>query len=424
MPVGPLTVAWIAEHRDYQAPLSPEGEGTFTDVQVQGPFASWRHTHRMRPDGPAASTLSDEIIYTLPASRIAQPIGGWLADGELDRVFSYRHRVTRNDLVAHARAGLAPLTIAVTGGSGLIGRQLIAFLIGGGHRVVQLVRDRTASPPPWYASHLRYAFWDVERGHIDTAALEGVDAVVHLAGETVFAPRWTPMKKRAILESRAKGTRLLAQALADLNPTPSVFLSSSATGIYGHRADHVVTEDADAGTGFLADVCKVWEAATEPAEAAGIRTVHLRTGVVLDPRGGALGLMKRPFAAGLGGWLGRGDTYTPWIALDDVLYAMLYLLGADDVAGPVNLAAPQPLPFKTLAKRLGRVLGRPVLLRVPRLAATRLGGEAIENIALTSQRAVPRRLLDHGFTFAYPTVDAALCHTLGKTLDVKALMQA
>ncbi|MEM6784202.1 MAG: TIGR01777 family oxidoreductase [Bacteroidota bacterium] len=424
MPVGPLTVTWIAEHRDYLPPASPGEACAFTDIQVQGPFASWRHTHRMQPEGPSCSTLRDEIVYALPASRLAQPLGGWLAEGELDRVFSYRHRVTRNDLAAHARAGLDPLTIAVTGGTGLIGRQLIAFLIGGGHRVVQLVRDRTTAPPPWYASHLRFAFWDIERGHVDTAALEGLDAVIHLAGESVFAPRWTPMKKRAILESRAKGTRLLAQALANLDQPPSVLLSSSATGIYGHRADRVMTESDEAGAGFLADVCKVWEAATDPASEAGIRTVHLRTGVVLDPRGGALGLMKRPFAAGLGGWLGRGNTYTPWIALDDVLYAMLFLLASDELAGPINLTAPQPLPFKDLAKRLGRVLGRPVLLRIPRLAATRLGGEAIENIALTSQRAVPRRLLDHGYSFAYPALDAALCHTLGKTLDVKALMQA
>ncbi|MEM9999077.1 MAG: TIGR01777 family oxidoreductase, partial [Bacteroidota bacterium] len=341
---GPLTLTWIAEHRDYRPSTAPDEPGSFTDVQIEGPFASWRHTHRMLPEEAEASTLRDEIVYELPASRVTQPLGGWLAKGELDRVFAYRHRVTRHDLARHAAAGLAPMTIAVTGGSGMIGTQLIPFLTSGGHRIVQLVRDPDATPPAWYGDRLRYAQWNVAEERIDAASLEGVDAVIHLAGENVFAPRWTAQKKRRILESRAQGTRLLARTLASLDRKPRVLLSSSASGIYGHRADRVLTEDDAPGTGFLADVCKVWEAATEPAEAAGIRTVHLRTGVVLDPRGGALSLMKTPFAAGLGGWIGRGDTYTPWIALDDVLYAMLYALASDDLSGPVNLSAPQPVP--------------------------------------------------------------------------------
>lgn len=424
MPVGPLTMTWIAEHRDYHPVSSIDAAGAFTDIQVKGPFASWRHTHRMVPGGPAESTLRDEIVYDLPLSRVAQPLGGWLAEGELDRVFAFRHRVTRNDLAAHARAQLDPLTIAVTGGSGHIGSQLIPFLTAGGHRVVQLVRNARSVPPAWYGDNLRYARWDIDQGYVDRSALEGVDAVIHLAGEGVFAPRWSVQKRRAILESRAKGTRLLSQTLSELDQKPSVLLSSSASGLYGDRGDQLLTENDIAGSGFLADVCKVWEAATQPAEEAGIRTVHLRTGVVLDARGGALGLMKTPFAAGLGGWIGRGDTYTPWIALDDVLYAMLHLLGATPLAGPVNFSAPQPLPFKQFAKRLGRVLGRPVLLRVPRVAASSLGGEAIENIALTSQRMIPHRLLESGFEFTFPTIDAAFCHTLGKTIDVKALMRA
>jgi len=254
--------------------------------------------------------------------------------------------------------------------------------------------------------------WDPDAGTIDRDALVGVDGVVHLAGVGIADRRWTPAQKRRILESRTHGTALLARTLADLDPKPRVFISGSAVGYYGDGGEEVLTEDSPRAPGFLADVVAAWEAAAQPAVDAGIRTVFARSGVVLSPDGGAMGKVLPLFKLGLGGPVGRGREWWPWIAIDDEVGALIHLLTAD-VAGPVNLVAPQSVRARDYAKAIGRALHRPVLLPVPRLGPQLLlGRELAASLLGQSQRVVPARLEASGYTFRHPDIDTALQHLL------------
>ncbi|ARA93405.1 TIGR01777 family protein [Rhodothermaceae bacterium RA] len=401
--VGPLSLRWVAEHYGYEAGRQ------FCDRQVQGPFASWAHLHRMEPDGSGGSTLIDRIHYALPGGEVGAVLGGALVRRELQRQFAYRHRITRRDLALHRRYNPAGrrLRIAVSGASGLIGSNLCAFLTTGGHEVRRLVRR----PPRDDAE----VFWQPETGQIEAEKLAGLDAVVHLAGESVFAVRWDEARKRRIYDSRVRGTRLLAEALARLDDPPRVLLTASGISYYGDRGVEAVTEAAPpAEAGFLARVARDWEAAAQPAAEAGLRTVPLRIGVVLTPAGGALRLMYLPFLLGLGGYAGAPDQYLSWIALDDVLGAIYHLLWTDDVAGPVNLTAPNPATMAEYARTLGRVVRRPAVLNVPASVVRAVMGEAGEEIALQSLRVLPDRLLASGYRFAEPRLEPALRHLLGR----------
>ncbi len=405
---GPLALRWVAEHFGFA-----EGR-QFCDRQVRGPFAAWTHAHRMLPNGPAASTLEDHIEYRLPLAPLSERLAGRVARREIARLFAYRHRVTREDLARHAAAGLAPMTVAVTGSTGLIGEVLVAFLTTGGHRVVRLVRSREDVARYAGRKDERAAYWNPATGEMDAAALDGADAVVHLAGENVFGLRWSEGKKRRILESRTRGTRLLADTLARLDAPTRTLISASASGFYGGRGDTRLTEADASGDGFLAEVCRGWEAATAPAAEAGIRVVNLRIGLVLTPRGGLLGTMLPAFRLGLGGTVGGGGQYLPWVALDDVLYAVLHLL-AGDLRGPVNLSAPEPVRQRVFTDTLGAVLRRPTFVHVPAAVARAVAGEAGDEMALHSIRMVPAALVNSGFAFAYPALEPALRHVLGKT---------
>jgi hypothetical protein len=396
---GPLALRWVAEHHDVL-----EGR-QFCDRQVQGPFAYWDHTHRFEPlDGGARCRLVDHIEYELPGG----PLGEYLAPGlepELRRQFAYRHRVTRRDLALHRRYDGRPLAVAVSGASGLVGSQLVPFLTTGGHTVRRLVRRG-----PTAEDEIR---WDPRRGRVEAEKLEGLDAVVHLAAESVFG-LWTEAKKRRIRDSRADGTRLLAEALAGLDDPPQAFVSASAVGYYGDRGTEVVTEAAPGGTGFLADVCRAWEAATTPAAEAGLRVVPARIGVVLSPAGGALQVQWPLFWLGLGGTVGDPGQYVPWIALDDLIGGLYHLLRSD-LDGPVNLTAPTPAPMDRYAGTLADVLDRSARLQVPAAVLRGLLGEAAEEMALKSARVVPDRLTDDGYRFGHPDLEAALRHVLGRT---------
>ncbi len=293
------------------------------------------------------------------------------------------------------------MRIAITGSSGLLGRALVASLRADDHDVVKVVRRAPTS-----SDEVR---WDVDAGTIDAAGLEGVDGVVHLAGEGIASGRFTEEHRRRVRESRTAGTTLLAEALAGLDRRPDVLLSGSAIGYYGDRGDEELTEASPPGVGFLAALCVDWEAATAPAETAGIRVAHLRTGIVLSPDGGALAKQLLPFKLGLGGPAGRGHQWLPWIALDDHVAAMRFLLEAD-LSGPVDLTAPHPVTSKEFARALGRVLHRPAVLPIPRLVTKLpLGiGPLAENLLFTSARVLPRALLDAGFPFAHERLEPAL----------------
>ncbi len=299
-------------------------------------------------------------------------------------------------------------TVAVTGSRGLVGSALAPALASAGHRLLRLVRG--AAPP---AAGALAARWDPESGALESSALAGVDAVVHLAGESV-AGRWTESKKRRIRSSRVDATRGLAGSLARLERPPRVLVCASAVGYYGDRGSELLREESAPGTGFLAEVCREWEAATEPAARARIRVVRLRIGMVVSRRGGALAAMLTPFRLGVGGPVGNGAQWVSWIAIDDLVSAILHALDAESLAGPVNAVAPEPVRNRELAQALGRVLRRPALLPLPAFAARLLLGQMADELLLASARVEPARLRATGFSFRHATLEDALRHELGR----------
>jgi uncharacterized protein (TIGR01777 family) len=292
------------------------------------------------------------------------------------------------------------MDVAVTGSHGLIGTALLPRLRAEGHRVVRLVRGA-----PEGSDDVR---WDPAAGTIDAASLEGVDAVVHLAGAGIGDKKWTPARKQLILESRTQGTGLLARTLADLDRPPRVLLSGSAVGYYGNRGAEELSEESSPGTDFAAEVCRAWEAATAPAEAAGIRVVQLRTGIVLARQGGVLGRLLLPFKLGLGGRIGSGEQYTSWITIDDHLAALFHLLSADSIRGPVNVCAPNPVTNAEFTRALGAAVHRPTLLPTPLLPLKVVYGSELVQVLTEGQRVFPRVLERNGHEFAHTTIDDAL----------------
>ncbi len=376
----PLSVRWVAVHRGYE-----EGR-RFVDVQESGPFARWTHEHVFEESGPGRSRLLDRIDYALPFGRAGELFGDAFVRRSLSRLFRYRGAVTAGDLSRHAPyLGRDPLRIAITGASGLVGTQLAAFLTTGGHEVLR-----------------------VPRGRIDHESLEGQDAVVHLAGESIAGGRWTEERKAEILASRVDGTKRLAEGLSVLRTPPGVFLCASAVGYYGDCGEERVDEDAPPGAGFLAKVARAWEGATSPAEAAGIRTVRMRFGVILTSRGGALAKMLLPFKLGAGGPIGDGRQGFSWIALDDAIYAIHHAIRNGDLRGPVNVVAPEPLSQREFARALGRALHRPAVIPLPKPVVKALFGQLGEEALLGGQFVEPAVLRRSGFTWSAARLDEAL----------------
>lgn len=398
---GPIPTTWRLEHRDY----IPNRQ--FRDVMVDGPFTSWVHTHGFESDGPDASVLDDHIVYDLPLGALGDTVAGGFAQGTLARVFAYRHALMLGDLERHAAFADRPrLRVAITGATGFIGTQFAAFLSTGGHDVVRIGRGPVR---PGVVD----VQWNPDRGELDPRALEGVDAVVHLAGASI-AERWTAAHRAAIRTSRIESTSLLAHTIARLERRPRVLLSGSAIGVYGNRGDEVLTEQSAFGTDYLAEVGRAWEGATDPAEKAGVRVVHLRTGIVQGAAGGALAKQAPLFKVGLGGPLGDGRQWVSPIALDDHLGAMHFCLMRDDVRGPVNLVAPEAVTNAEFTTVLARVLGRPALAPAPAFALRLLlGREMADSTVLTSQRVVPVALQRAGFAWRLPSLDAMLRFELG-----------
>ncbi|MDH6519573.1 uncharacterized protein (TIGR01777 family) [Streptomyces sp. SAI-208] len=289
--------------------------------------------------------------------------------------------------------------IAVAGASGLIGSALVRSLTADGHEVVRLVRRQ-----PRDDGEVR---WDPEAGRVDTAGLAGCDAVVNLAGAGVGSRRWTEAYKKRIHDSRVNGTAALARALASLDEPPKVFVNGSAMGYYGETGDRVVDEDSPAGQGFLPELCVEWEAAAAPAHQAGVRTAFTRTGLVVARGGGAWGKLFPLFQAGLGGRMGDGGQYWSFIALHDEVAAIRHLLETDGLSGPFNLTAPEPLTNREITEAMGRVLHRPTLFTVPEPVLRAVLGEMAGDV-LGSVRVRPARLLESGFTFAFPDIEGAI----------------
>jgi uncharacterized protein (TIGR01777 family) len=390
----PGGVRWVAQHQ----PDAYDPPHRFVDELTSRPLREvlrWRHTHEFADEGDSATRVTDLVDTSVP-------------DRWLRPMFGYRHRQLADDLAAH-QWGRAlrpePLTVAVTGSSGLVGAALSAFLSSGGHRVVHLVRHPASGP-----DERQWRPYDPEPDLLD-----GVDAVVHLAGESI-AGRFTPEHKHAILTSRTGPTIRLAELAARAAGAGRAItlVSASAVGFYGaDRGDEILTESSNRGDGFLADVVEAWEAAARPAADAGARVAHVRTGIVLSPRGGVLRLQRPLFSVGLGGRLGMGAQWTPWIGIDDLVD--IYYRSLLELSGPVNAVAPYAVRNREYTATLARVLRRPALVAVPPFGPkVLLGSEGAEELAFANQHVQPERLLAAGHRFRFPELEPALRHLLGR----------
>ena len=404
MKAGPIPYLWHARHTRL------EENRLFEDEQVRGPFAEWVHTHVFEPAGEKQCLLRDAVRFRLPLAGLSHPLAVPLINRKLGKIFAFRHRVTAADLALHQTFADQPRqTVLISGAGGVIGSRLVPFLTTGGHRVVKLVRRQPASGDE--------LFWDPVTGKIDFAGIEAVrpDAIIHLAGENIGQGRWTPAKKKTIIDSRVKGTRLIATTMARMKRRPHTLLSASAIGFYGDRGEDMMTEADGPGNDFVSHVCRTWEDAAGSAVAAGIRVVRMRIGVVLTPEGGALGKLLPLFRLGLGGRIGSGRQYLSWIGMDDTVGAIYHLLMRPDVAGPVNLVAPSPITNADFTRILGRVLSRPAILPVPAVMVKAVFGEMGKEVVLGGTRVSPEKLLEINYSFQYTELNQYLQHILGKT---------
>ncbi len=303
------------------------------------------------------------------------------------------------------------MKVAITGATGFIGKSLCPQLHADGKELVLFARDTRTAQSSFPGA--RVIEWDAVAGPPPVGSLDGIDAVVHLLGEGIANGRWSSSRKRSIRESRVEGTRNLVQALRDSAQPPGLLVSSSAVGFYGSRGDEELDESSEPGGGFLGEVCQAWEAEARAADALGVRTVLLRTGIVLSPEGGALAKMLPPFRMFVGGALGSGKQWMSWVHMEDEVGLIRHLLNSESLQGPVNATAPAPVTNREFSKTLGRVLSRPAILPVPALALKLLMGEMAQELLLDGQKVMPRRALADGYRFRFPELEGALRDLLG-----------
>ena len=400
-PMGPIKMTWVAEHLGYQPPEK------FEDIMKKGPFRSWHHVHRfIEKDG--GTVVHDEVDYKLPMGVLGRIFGSRNVRNRLNRMFRARENRLIRDLERHSDfKHLDRKRILLAGASGLIGKQLAAFLDTGGHEIWRLVRRTPAAGQ-------NEIEWNPSKGTIDNSAIEGFDIVIHLGGAGIGDRRWTKSRMVLIEKSRTESTGLLARTLASLKQKPEVFLVASAIGWYGNRGDEILDEQSEAGTGFLPETCLAWEASADAARQAGIRTIHARTGVVLDASGGALEKMLLPAKMGAGGPIGFGRQWFSWISMDDQIYALHHLVMSPNTEGAYNITSPEPLQQKNFAKALGRVLRRPAFMPTPPFAIWFLYGKMGVALTTESQRVMPTRLTEEGYRFQHQDAESALRDALGK----------
>jgi len=401
MKLGPFSYKWLAEHQNYIV------NQQFQDQQVKGPLAYWCHTHLFDEINESQSRLTDKIEYRLPGFGVGDLIMGKTIEEKLNRIFRYRHRVLNRDLNLHQQfSDLKPLKILISGGGGIIGSALIPFLTTGGHQVIRLVRNRTQT-------NKKQVFWDPVQGLIDKAAIKDIDVVIHLAGENIGEGRWTPNKKKRIIDSRINSTKLLIDLMKGLPNKPRVFLSASAIGYYGNRQEQVLTEGDQVGQDFISEVCQLWESEALKAENIGIRTCLLRIGVVLTPLGGALAKLQGMFKMGLGAKLGKGNQYLSWIGMDDVLSSIYHLIYHQDINGPVNLVSPNPVTNSEFTNTLADILGTKANKSIPDWIIQKTFGQLGDEIVLSSTKAIPDVLSTHQYQFIHIKLKDYLKEQLG-----------
>ncbi len=322
-------------------------------------------------------------------------------------MFHHRETLLHQDIELHQRCSRTPLRILVTGASGVIGRDLLPLLRTGGHQVWTLVRRR---PDP----EKRQIYWDPAQNILKAGDLPELDGVIHLAGEYIGLSRWSEEKKHRVIDSRVKGTRLLTQTLAERTRPPKVFLSASAVGYYGDCPHGEVDENHPSGTDYISEVCRLWEQGTEPARNGGIRTVFMRLGVGLTPKGGALNRILATSPLGFIRRFGKGQQYISWISSDDMISAMLHALTCSSLEGPLNIAAPEPVTNLELMRTLARVTGRPLLFPLSGRILRILYGQMASELLLSGCRVSTRKLQESGFKFRHPNLETALRSMLGK----------
>lgn len=414
---APWKRKWVAVHQDYIEGLQ------FRDIQQSGPFAKWEHTHRVEPDSKTAGrtcVMHDSIRYQMPFWLLGELAHAAFGRDKIEQMFAYRHDVLKADIAEHQQAHEhtqgKPLTVAITGASGMIGANLSAFLTTGGHAVRPIKRTGTGGKKDGIGFQLNPAV--------------GCDAVVHLAGEPI-AQKWTPGAKRRIYDSRVQGTRQLCEALAGLERKPKVLVVASGVSIYGDRGDELLAEhdapamdprepwkEGEKHHGFLAKVAHDWEHATGPAAAAGIRVVHARFGIVLSPQGGALQKMLTPFNFGVGGKVGSGKQWWSWVGIQDAVSVLHQAILDETIVGPINACSPQPVTNAQFTKALGRVLGRPTVFPVPKFVVKSAFGQMGAEALLGSQRIDPTQLRRAGYAFRHEDLERCLRTILGKRRDL------
>ena len=402
--LGPFSMDWNMELEGVRP-----GYG-FVDRQIKGPFSSWRHEHAFDDstiEGRPACLLRDKVQYRLPGGFIGKAIGGGKIKRDLDVMFKVRHVRLAEDLRRHSEEGPGrSLRIGITGSSGLVGRNLSAFLTTGGHEVVRMVR-RDARPGH---SEVR---WNPDRVEADTDGLEGLDAVVHLAAAGIADRRWSKERKALIRSSRVLGTRFLSTVLSELKSPPKVLISASAIGFYG-ATEELVNESSAPGSGMLPELCREWEEATAPAVQAGIRVVLPRIGIVLSPQGGALAKLLPVTNFGLLGPVGTGRQGMSTIGIDDLIYMMHRAMADESISGAFNAVGPEPMSQRDFARTLGRIMRRPSIAPLPGFMVKMLFGEMGERLLLEGQFVEPRRMVDAGYRFARSSVEETLRIQLGR----------
>jgi len=387
---------------EWQARIEAVTENAgFTDRQVKGPFAFWKHEHGIKYVADNKCRVNDHVQYELPFGKLLNNRWGKRkAQLELARLFRYREEITRADLVDFYRPCDRSMTFLVTGATGTVGSALKHFLRSQGHVVKELSLTR-----PYKGAF----YWDYYKEEPNREWFEGVDVVVHLAGYPIFC-RWTAQNKKKILESRWTSTAKLADYLAKEPCRPPVFICASGINFYGTDRDGVLDEKTPGGNGFLAEVTKQWEEACDPLRRVGARVINIRTGMVLTPAAGGLAAMLPIFRLGLGGRIGSGKQMVSWIAIDDLVDAIYYMSTQGSIEGPVNVCAPESLTNKAFSDTLADRLGRIAILPLPEIMAKLFMGDLTKETVLANLKATPKVLLESGYRFRYPRLESALAH--------------
>ncbi len=405
--MGPFRQKWVARHHSVI-----DGE-SFADRMIKGPFGAWNHNHKFEAGKNGTTAVVDNVEYKLPLHFFTGWSAGFTVLPRMKQMFEFRSVRVANDLKQiQATANLPRQRILVSGSTGMIGLQLCAFLEAAGHDVHRLLRPSTKLPPD--VDSTKIVRWNDLTGEIIEGDMNGFDSIIHLAGAGIGDKRWSKKRLKLIRDSRIIPTQNLAKIIANLENPPKKLLSSSAIGFYGNRGTEVLDEESESGDDLLSDLCKDWENASNEAKDSGINVIHLRTGIVMSPLGGALAKLLLPAKFGAGGPVGGGKQMQSWISLDDEIYAIHHLMMKEDSEGVYNLTATNPVAQKQFAKTLGRVLRRPAFAPLPGFVIKLLFGQMGKKLVLEGQDVRPTRLLESGYEFTHSELETCLRSCLGK----------